>query len=84
VSKAAVNMLALREHVEWQGKGLKVFAVSPGFVVSGLRGKGEEERSGWGEARPVEEAVRLMVGILEGERDGDVGRLIRDGGVDEW
>jgi hypothetical protein len=37
-----------------------------------------------GEARPVEEAGRLMVGILEGERDGDVGRLIRDGGVDEW
>lgn len=84
VSKAAVNMLALREHVKWMGERLKVFAVSPGFVVSGLRGESEEQRSGWGKAEPASGAGELMLSILDGERDGDVGRLIRTGGVDDW
>jgi len=46
VSKAALNMIALREHHEFAEKGLKVFAMCPGFVVSNLRGTSEELRSG--------------------------------------
>ena len=84
VSKAALNMLALREHCEFAEKGLKVFAMSPGFVVSNLRGTSEELRSGWGKAGPVNESGEFMLSILSGERDGDVGKLIRKGGVDEW
>lgn len=38
VSKAALNMLALREHMQFADQGLKVFIISPGFVVSNLRG----------------------------------------------
>lgn len=84
VSKAALNMLALREHVEFSEVGLKVFAMSPGFVVSGLRGKSEELRSGWGRAEPASEAGVFMLRILEGERDGDIGKLIWKGEVYEW
>ena len=46
-------MIALREHTEFAEKGLKVFAMSPGFVVSNLRGTSEELRSGWGKAGPA-------------------------------
>lgn len=84
VSKAALNMLALREHCEFAEKGLKVFAMSPGFVVSNLRGTSEELRSGWGKAGPVHESGEFMLRILAGERDGDAGKLIRKDGVDGW
>ncbi|KAL9108428.1 MAG: hypothetical protein Q9227_006762 [Pyrenula ochraceoflavens] len=105
VSKAALNMLALREFAQFgvgapdvaggeaktdrereEGKKrkLKVFAVTPGFVVSNLRGKGEEERSGWGMAGPVEAAGEFLREVLEGKRDGEVGRLIGRDGVYGW
>ena len=84
VSKAALNMLALREHHAFAEQGIKVFVVSPGFVVSNLRGTGEEERSGWGRAQPASGAGCLMLSVLQGHRDGDVGRMIRENGVDEW
>ncbi len=83
-SKAALNMLALREHIEYVDSGLKVFAMSPGFVVSNLRGTSEELRSGWGKAGPASVAGGFMLSILEGERDADVGKLIRKDGVDDW
>ena len=84
VSKAALNMIALREHAAFAEKGLKVFAMSPGFVVSNLRGTSEELRSGWGKAGPATVPGEFMLSILNGERDEDVGKLIRKDGVDDW
>jgi NAD(P)-dependent dehydrogenase (short-subunit alcohol dehydrogenase family) len=45
-SKAALNMIALQESIEFSETALKVFALCPGFVVSNLRGKDEEARNG--------------------------------------
>jgi len=84
VSKAALNMIALREHHEFAEKGLKVFAMSPGFVVSNLRGTSEELRSGWGQAGPAALSGELMLSILDGKRDEDVGKLVWKDGVYEW
>lgn len=84
VSKAALNMVALREHAQFADSGLKVFAMSPGFVVSNLRGTSEELRSGWGQAGPASVAGETMLSILAGERDGDVGKLIYKDGVYDW
>jgi NAD(P)-dependent dehydrogenase (short-subunit alcohol dehydrogenase family) len=84
VSKAALNMLALREHFEFAEKGLKVFAMSPGFVVSNLRGTSEELRSGWGRAGPASVAGETILSILDGKRDEDVGKLIYKDGVYDW
>ena len=84
VSKAALNMIALREHIEFAEKGLKVFAMSPGFVVSNLRGTTEELRSGWGKAEPASVSGELMLSILEGKRNEDVGKLVWKDGVYEW
>lgn len=84
VSKAALNMLALREHIQYAEKGLKVFAMCPGFVVSNLRGTAEELRSGWGKAAPASESGEFMLSILDGKRDEDVGRLVWKDGIYEW
>lgn len=84
VSKAALNMIALREHHEFAEKGLKVFAMSPGFVVSNLRGTSEDLRSGWGMAEPASMSGELLLSILDGKRDEDVGKLVWKNGVYEW
>ena len=84
VSKAALNMLMLREHHAFAEKGLKVFAMSPGFVVSNLRGTSEELRSGWGQAGPASVSGEFMLDILEGKRDADVGKAIWKDGVYDW
>ncbi|KAF4633616.1 hypothetical protein G7Y89_g4504 [Cudoniella acicularis] len=84
VSKAALNMIALREHQAYVDKGLKVFAMSPGFVVSNLRGTTEELRTGWGQAGPASVAGETMLNILDGKRDADVGKHVYKDGVYDW
>ncbi|KAJ9302338.1 hypothetical protein DTO271G3_1204 [Paecilomyces variotii] len=81
VSKAALNMLTVEQgkvlgrgmkEKEDDGKaGVKVFAVCPGLVRTNLRGDPEE--AGW-----------LMLSILEGERDADVGKFVFKDGVSAW
>ncbi|KAL1884777.1 hypothetical protein Plec18167_002369 [Paecilomyces lecythidis] len=90
VSKAALNMLtveqgkALGEKREDGRGGVKVFAVCPGLVRSNLRGEKEEERNARGRAGDPEESGRLMLSILEGERDKDVGKFVYKDGVSAW
>ena len=86
VSKAALSMLAVLEARDFgggggcggggQGQGIKVFAMSPGFVVSNLRGEGKEARTGWDKAGNPEESGKLWPSIVRGERDNDVGSLV--------
>lgn len=84
VSKAALGMLAVTELRDHGDKGLKVFVVSPGFVISNLRGPSEEQRTGWGRAQGPEEAGKLVLDIVEGKRDADVGCLVHKDGVYAW
>lgn len=97
VSKAALNMLAVLEARDFGTSsspssasedggrvGLKVFAMSPGFVKSNLRGTSEEARSGWGKAGDPEESGRLLLSIVRGERDADAGCLVHKDGVFAW
>jgi len=76
-------MVALFEHADY-GNEIKVFAMSPGFVVSNLRGTTEELQSGWGQAGDPKTAGETLLAILKGERDADVGRLIHKDGVYPW
>lgn len=84
VSKAALNMLAVLEARDYGSEGLKVFAVSPGFVRSNLRGPDEDARSGWGQAGDPIVSGELILSILKGERDADVGCLVHKDGVYSW
>ncbi len=84
VSKAALNMLAVLEARDYGDKGLKVFALSPGFVRSNLRGSSEEQKSGWGGAGDPEVSGGIVLDIVMGKRDEDVGKLVHKDGVYDW
>jgi NAD(P)-dependent dehydrogenase (short-subunit alcohol dehydrogenase family) len=83
-SKAALNMVAVREWVEFGPAGLKVFVVCPGLVRSNLRGPSEEAKSGWGQAGDPQVSGETILSILEGKRDANVGKFIHKDGVYPW
>lgn len=84
MSKAALNMLALQDFKELAPKNVKVFAVCPGLVVSNLRGTSEEERSAGGRAIDPKISGDLILDIITGKRDADVGKFVRTGGLWPW
>jgi NAD(P)-dependent dehydrogenase (short-subunit alcohol dehydrogenase family) len=83
-SKAALNMVALQESIEFNSAGLKVFAACPGFVRSNLRGPSEEARSGWGKAKDPAVSGEMILNIIQGHRDADAGRFVHRDGVYPW
>lgn len=83
-SKAALNMIAILEAKAYGPKGLKVFAICPGFVVSNLRGTSDEARSGWGEAGDPLASGQTLLNIIRGERDADVGKFVHKDGLYPW
>lgn len=67
-----------------KGDGVKVWAISPGFLATGLAGIGEEKLRKMGalEPRVGGEFVR---DVVEGKRDGDVGKVVRnEGALQPW
>jgi NAD(P)-dependent dehydrogenase (short-subunit alcohol dehydrogenase family) len=90
VSKAALNMVGVldwlqnEEAIEKGEKGVKVYVMSPGFVVSNLRGTSEELRTGWGKAGDPMTSGKCLLNIAEGKRDGDMGKLICREGTYPW
>ncbi len=83
-SKAALNMIALQESIEFSATALKVFAVDPRFVGSNLRGQSEEARSGWGKAGDPQVSGETILRVIKGERDADAGRFVNRDGVYPW
>ena len=61
-------MVAVLEWREYGDQRLKVFVVSPGFVISNLRGTSEEARSGWGMAGSADVPGELILNVIEGKR----------------
>lgn len=84
MSKAALNMWAVQEARILSKEGLKTFVMCPGFVVSNLRGKSEEARTGGGYAGDNRVSAQTLLSIIEGERDADVGKFVHKDGVYPW
>ncbi|QKX54496.1 uncharacterized protein TRUGW13939_01583 [Talaromyces rugulosus] len=84
VSKQAMNMVMVEDHKEFAPQGIKVFSVCPGLVESNLRGTSPEAVSAGGRARPAEDSGKLLLGVLEGKRDADVGKYLHFDGVRPW
>lgn len=90
-SKVAMNMLVCCQFVEYglgvkqqggeevQGR-VKVFAYDPGFTVSNLSEANKKEHG----ARSAEETVGSLMDVVEGKRDGDVGKFIHNTGEYPW
>ncbi|KAJ5936121.1 hypothetical protein N7454_005419 [Penicillium verhagenii] len=81
-AKTGLNML-MREWHRWlKEDGVKVWGISPGFLATGLGGDPEAFRKmGAGDPAVAGPFIRSVV---EGERDGDVGRVISRDGVQAW
>ena len=78
-SKAALNMLTVCDSVEYEGR-MKVWAFCPGYVVTDLAGERESKIQA-GFAKGADTSAKGILAILEGKRDGEVGRFVH-GGVD--
>lgn len=75
-------MLMLDWNHKLKADGVKVWAVSPGMLetdLGGLREKAKEMG-----AKHASLGGTLLRGVVEGERDADVGKLIGRGGVQSW
>ncbi|KAL2850631.1 hypothetical protein BJY01DRAFT_209703 [Aspergillus pseudoustus] len=82
-AKTGLNMLVRVWDGLLKNDGVKVWAVSPGLLATGLAG-GPEVMKKVFNAEDASVAGPFFRGILEGERDGDVGLVVSRAGVQPW
>lgn len=73
--------------VEWgrilKEDKVKIWGIAPGFLATGLAGVGKEKLLAMGAKDPAF-GGKFVKDVVEGARDGDVGKAIRFGGVMPW
>lgn len=73
-SKAALNMVMIQWQNALVNDGVKVWAVAPGLLATGLGGDPQAlQQRGAGDPRLGGEAIR---GVVEGQRDADAGKVV--------
>lgn len=81
-SKAALNMLMEEYARMLEVDGVKVWCISPGLLATGLGGNREAlRRMGAGDPAVGGQLVR---DVVEGGRDGDVGKVVNKDGIQPW
>ncbi|KAM0227878.1 hypothetical protein ACHAPO_011167 [Fusarium lateritium] len=81
-SKTGMNMM-MREWNKFLGQdGVKVWAISPGYLATGL-GVGQEQNKQQGAIDPAIGAA-VVRDVLEGGRDADVGLVVSRQGIQPW
>jgi NAD(P)-dependent dehydrogenase (short-subunit alcohol dehydrogenase family) len=81
-SKTGMNMMMREWYKVLKADGVKVWCISPGYLATGL-GSGLETNLKQGATDPAE-GGKLVRTVVEGERDGDVGRVVLRSGVQSW
>ncbi|KAI9851750.1 MAG: hypothetical protein M1838_002827 [Thelocarpon superellum] len=88
-SKAALNMLVVQYHKDLGAKGIKVWAIDPGALQTNLL----QEYIAKVPPPPMkrghvpgkaEDGAEVVVGVVEGKRDAEVGKAINKTGVLPW
>ncbi|GFF70357.1 (+)-neomenthol dehydrogenase [Aspergillus udagawae] len=79
-SKTALNMVVRDWRRVLNEDGVKVFAVSPGLLATGLAGGAFSKM---GAAHPSVGA-ELVKDVVEGKRDEDEGKIVKRDGVQPW
>lgn len=83
-SKSGLNMLMKEWHRLLGNDGVKVWAISPGFLATGLSNIGPEKLKQIG-ALPPHVGADFIRDVVEGKRDTDVGKVIRNKGeIQPW
>ncbi|EMC91609.1 hypothetical protein BAUCODRAFT_38716 [Baudoinia panamericana UAMH 10762] len=75
-TKAGLNMLMRQWERILREDAVKIWAISPGFLVTGLGGLGEEALRKMGAKEP-HVGGEFVRDVVEGKRDHDVGKIIR-------
>ena len=81
-AKTGMNMMVLEWARILKEDGVKVFAISPGMLATGL-GSDPEVMKKMGAIDP-NIGAELVRDVVEGRRDGDVGKVVRKGNVQPW
>lgn len=81
-AKTGMNMMVLEWERILKEDGVKVFAVSPGFLATGLGGNPELIKK-MGALDPTVGA-ELVRDVIEGRRDEDIGKVVRKNDVQPW
>ncbi|KAK2009609.1 short chain dehydrogenase [Colletotrichum eremochloae] len=85
ISKAALNMATAHMAYDFKSWGAKVWAYCPGYVVTNLTGESDRQRRIESGADSAETSAQGILEIVEGKRDGEVGKFItRYGGQYSW
>ncbi|KAI9148735.1 Short-chain dehydrogenase/reductase eupG [Paramyrothecium foliicola] len=82
-SKTGFNMLVREWHRILLNDGVKVWAISPGFLATGLGGAGAEVLKKLGALDPSV-GGRLVKAVVDGEHDHAVGKVVRVDGIQGW
>lgn len=81
-AKTGLNMLMREWHRILKKDGVKVWAISPGWLATGL-GAGPEASRKMGASDPVVVGPFIR-SVVEGERDDDVGMVLTKDGIQAW
>lgn len=81
-SKTALNMMMVDWNHKLKEDGVKVWAVGPGFLATGL-GNIPEKAKEMGAGHPSI-GGEMLKSVVEGERDADVGKLVVKTGIAQW
>ncbi|KAI1124309.1 NAD(P)-binding protein [Nemania abortiva] len=82
-SKTGLNMLMREWRRMLLNDGVKVWAVSPGFLATGLAGIGAERLKQMGALDPAI-GGHFLKDVVEGKRDHDEGKVIRRDMIQPW
>ncbi|KAL1858573.1 hypothetical protein Plec18170_002773 [Paecilomyces lecythidis] len=82
-SKTGLNMMMRQWYRILKKDGVKVFAVSPGFLATGLAGIGPETLKKIGALDPSVGGT-FVKDVVQGKRDADEGKAINVNGIQPW
>ncbi|CAL5868884.1 uncharacterized protein PFLUO_LOCUS3111 [Penicillium psychrofluorescens] len=82
-SKTGLNMMMRQWYRILKNDGVKVFAVSPGFLATGLAGIGPETLKKIGAIEPSA-GGNFVKDVVQGKRDADEGKAINVNGIQPW
>ncbi|KAK9778028.1 hypothetical protein SCAR479_05354 [Seiridium cardinale] len=82
-SKTGLNMLMREWNNVLLNDGVKVWAISPGFLATGLGGAGADNLKQMGALDPSI-GGEFIRDVVQGKRDADVGKVIRKDMIQPW
>ncbi|RMJ18428.1 hypothetical protein BHE90_001307 [Fusarium euwallaceae] len=81
-AKTGMNMMMREWDRTLKEDGVKVWCISPGFLATGLGGNTEALKKMGGMDPSI--GGNFVKDVIEGKRDGDVGRVIVRDGIQAW